>query len=195
MFTVDPGGLRGLRDALASMEVDVPKEMAIAGKKASKRGRGIAAKQAAKVIAQPQKVLRSATRYGRDGEAFTVRVKKKFRISMRRFKPKQIEAGVVVQTGKGSRGKSVIIGAFMGPRILYGGRAAVKLNGQVVQRVSKARLPIEAVRAVVVTEKLLENYGIIENISQDITADYGKQIRERIRFLKVKMAGKLRNQK
>jgi hypothetical protein len=192
MFTVDPGGLRGLRDALASMEVDVPKEMAIAGKKASKRGRGIAAKQAAKVIAQPQKVLRAATRYGRDGEAFTVRVKKKFRISMRRFNPKQTRAGVVVRTGKGSGGKAVIAGAFMGPRP---GVVAVKLRGQVMQRAGQSRYPIEAVRAVAVTERLLENYGIVENIAQDITADYGKQIRERIRFLKVKMAGKLRNQR
>lgn len=192
MFTADPGGLRGLRDALASMEVDVPKEMAIAGKKASKRGRSIAAKQAGKVIAQPQKVLRSATRYGRDGEAFTVRIRKKFRISMRRFKPKQTRAGVIVQTGKGSGGKSVIAGAFMGPRP---GVVAVKLRGQVMQRAGQSRYPIEAVRAVAVTERLLENYGIVENIAQDITAEYGKQIRERIRFLKVKMAGKLRNQK
>ena len=195
MFTIDSKGLRALREELAVLQVDVPKEMKVASSKTIKKGKSITAKKLARLIRITQKVLRAVGR-GRitGGDAMFV-LAGNFRTSLRRFNPKQTAAGVVVKplkAGLSPDRQSQLIGAFMGPRP---GVQAVKLRGQPMRRVGKQRLKIEAVRAIVPVEELRRNPAIIDEIVADLQVEFVKQIRERIRFLKVKMAGKLRNQK
>ena len=195
MFTIKSDGLRALRDELAVLQSDVPKEIKVAASKTVKRGKSIAAKKLARLVRATQKILRAVGR-GRIAGANTEFVLSgNFRISMRRFKPVQNATGVVVKPLKVAmtpQQQAKLIGAFMGPRP---GVQAVKLRGQPMRRVGKQRLKIEAVRAIVPVEELKRNPAFVDEIVADFQAEYSKQIRERIRFLKVKMAGKLRNQK
>lgn len=195
MISVDPGGLRALRQALSDLESDVPKEMKVATSKTIKRGKSITAKKLSKIIKAKQKILRAVGRGKRDGSQAFFILSGNFRISWKWFKPVQDNAGVTVKATRvplSAKTQQDLRGAFMGPRP---GVVAVKLRGQVMRRKSVSGRKIQAVPAMVPVELLRQNPGMVDDIVAEFTTEYEKQIRERIRFLKVKMAGKLRNQK
>jgi hypothetical protein len=195
MFTIDSKGLRALRDELAVLQSEVPKEIKVASSKTVKKGKSITAKKLARLVRTTQKVLRAVGRGRMTGADAEFVLSGNFRISMRRFNPVQNATGVVVKALKVAltpQQQAKLTGAFMGPRP---GVQAVKLRGQPMRRVGTQRLKIEAVRAIVPVEELKRNPVFVDEIVADLQTEYIKQIRERIRFLKVKMAGKLRNQK
>lgn len=189
-------GLRALRDELAAMQVNVVKEMRIAAWKAQKRGRNEVAKRLAKEIRQPAKRLKGAS-YAKmkpaDG-GFDFIIRGAFRIAMKRFKPKHLKNGVVVNVVKtGSRQRRHLY-----KRGFLGGspkKPSAKLNGNPMQRTGDARLPIKRVPAAILVAEIRGAVGVIGGISSLLKTEYRKQVVERIRFLKVKLAGKLRNQK
>jgi len=200
---VKADGMRELRDRLAAMDVNVTKEVRIAYWKAQKRIRSLIAGLISKnVINQPKKVCQKAVYSKMRDDGFVVVIRGEFSIAIKRFKPKQNKKGVTAQTGKKvvkqnpftgkvdtvNKGKEFYPGAFMGPKP---GIKAPKLNGAVVQRVGKARMPIKAVSAVNVVLSLKNVEGTIEKLMALSKDEAVKQVRERIRFLTVKKQGKL----
>lgn len=188
-------GLRALRDELAAMQVNVPKEMRIAAWKAQKRGRNEVSKRLAKEIRQPAKRLKGAS-YAKmmpqDG-GFVFVIREKFRIAIKRFKPKHTKAGVTVLVRKsGASRKNIYPKGFMGgtPKT-----QSIKLRGVPMERKGSERYPLQTLPAVKLTQEILGIAGLVGNIAALLGLEYRKQVVERIRFLKVKLAGKLRNQK
>jgi hypothetical protein len=204
MIDVKTDGLRHLRDVLAEMQVNVKKEMRVAAWKAQKRGRTEVAKELAKTIRQPAKLLKKAS-YGKMvDEGFVFVIRGNFRIALKKFRPRHIKTGVtanvtkgtvaVTQTGRARRFKTAnnYPGAFMGPRP---GVPAAKLHGHPMYREGKKRLPIRRVPAVNLTTTIAALNWMPPRLAQLLRLELFKQVKERIRFLKVKIAGKLRNQK
>lgn len=192
MLIAECDGLRILRDQLAEMQVDVPREIAIAGTKTVKKGRSLVAKRIAQVVRLPQGQLKKATRYKVFSTYFVLRIRGQFQIAIRRFRPRHTRQGVVVSTRRTGGGKEVYSDAFMGPRP---GVPATKLRGNPVRRKTAERLPIQALPAVRVVQVVREAQAVLDSMGDDLRSEYEKQIRERIRFQNLKLAGKLRNQK
>ena len=195
MIRIDSSGLRALRDELAAMQVNVTKEMRTAAWKAQKRGRNEVAKRLSKEIRQPAKRLKGASyakMRGDDGFIFVIR--SEFKIAMKRFRPRHTKAGVivnVVRTGSKQR-RHLYYKGFLGGKP---GKPSPKLNGNPMQRTGDTRYPIKRVPAAVLVAEIRGVPGLIGNIGDLLGLEYRKQVIERIRFLKVKLAGKLRNQK
>ena len=195
MITIDPGGLRSLRQAMSELEANMPKEMKTATSKTIRRGKSITAKKLSRIIKAKQKILRAVGRGKREGQQAFFILSGNFRISWKWFKPVQTKSGVTVKATRVPLSPQTVAQlnkAFMGPRP---GVVAVKLRGQVMRRKAVSGRAINAVPAMVPVEMLRQNPAMVDEIVADLTAEYEKQLRERIRFLKVKMAGKLRNQK
>ena len=196
MIKIESSGLRILRDELAAMPVSVTKEMRIAAWKAGKKGRAIVATKLATVIKQPAKRLKGAsyTKMLPDDGGFVFIIREKFRIAMKRFRPTHTKAGVLVGVLKSEKGKSrrVYRKAFMGGKP---GKKSPKLHGAPMERVGEDRKPLKTVPAIRVVDEVRDIAGMVGDISGLLRDEFRKQVRERIRFLKVKLAGKLRNQK
>lgn len=178
------------------MQVNVPKEMRIAAWKAQKRGRSEVAKRLSKVIKQPAKRLRGAS-YAKmlpDDNGFIFIVREKFRVALKRFKPSHTKAGVVVGVLKSEKGKSrrVYGKAFLGGKP---GKPSPKLHGAPMERTGETRKPLRTVPAIRVVDEVRGIAGMVSSIGDTLGDEFRKQVVERIRFLKVKLAGKLRNQK
>lgn len=196
MIQIESKGLRALRDELAAMQVNVVKEMRIAAWKAQKRGRNEVAKRLSKEIRQPAKRLKGAS-YAKmlpnDG-GFVFIIRGAFRIALKRFKPRQLRDGIVVNVVKtGAKQKRHLYKkGFLGgsPK-----KPSAKLNGNPMARVGDSRLPIKRVPAIVLVAEVRNAVGVIGGLTHVLKTEFRKQVVERIRFLKVKLAGKLRNQK
>jgi hypothetical protein len=195
MIQIESKGLRALRDELAAMQVNVVKEMRIAAWKAQKRSRNEVAKRLAKEIKQPAKRLKGAS-YAKmmpnDG-GFVFIIREKFKIAIKRFKPRHTKAGVIVLVRKaGSSRKNLYQKGFMGgsPKT-----QSIKLRGIPMERKGTQRYPLRTIPAIQLTKEIVGIAGMIGNISALLRLEFRKQVVERIRFLKLKLAGKLRNQK
>lgn len=195
--------LRDLRDQLGAMQENVTKEIRVAAWRAQKRIRGQIAKELAKIVNQPRKVLLKAT-YSKikpDG-SFLIVIRGVFAVAVKRFRPKHTKAGVVAKTGKkavyqnpftgkvqtADTGKQVFPGGFMGPRP---GVPAGKLRGVPVRRAGSRRLPIQAIPAINIVLTIHQNPDKLPQIIKLAQAEFEKQVRERIRFLTVKKQKKL----
>jgi hypothetical protein len=196
MIKIESTGLRVLRDELAAMQVNVVKEMRIAAWKAQKRGRAEVAKRLSKIIKQPAKRLKGAS-YAKmlpnDG-GFKFIIREAFKIAIKRFKPKHTKNGVTVKViNAGNRSERRLYrNAFIGGKP---GKPSPKLNGNPVERVGKNKYPLRTIPAIGLVAEISVIPGVIGGIGVLLKDEFRKQVRERIRFLKVKLAGKLRNQK
>jgi hypothetical protein len=196
VIQIESKGLRALRDELAAMQVNVTKEMRIAAWKAQKRGRAEVAKRLSKVIKQPAKRLKGAS-YAKmmpnDG-GFIFVIREKFKIAIKRFKPRHTKAGVTVNVRRsGTHGERVAYRkAFLGGKP---GKPSPKLHGAPMERVGESRYPLRTVPAIGLVAEISVIPGVIGGVGVLLKDEFRKQVRERIRFLKVKLAGKLRNQK
>jgi hypothetical protein len=196
VIKIDSTGLRALRDELADMQVNVKKEMRIAAWQAQKKGRAQVATKLALVIKQPAKRLKGAS-YAKmlpDNGGFIFIVREKFRIALKRFRPTHTKAGVVVGVLKSEKGKSrrVFSNAFLGGKP---GKKSPKLNGNPMERVGEDRKPLKTVPAIRVVDEVRGISGMVGEIGETLKVIFRAEVAERIRFLKVKIAGKLRNQK
>ena len=196
MIKIESTGLRALRDELAAMPVNVVKEMRIAAWKAQKEGRAKVATKLATVIKQPAKRLKGAS-YAKmlpDDGGFIFVVREKFRIALKRFKPTHTKAGVVVGVLKSEKGKSrrVYGKAFLGGKP---GKKSPKLNGAPMERVGKDRKPLKTVPAIRVVDEVRGISGMVGEIGETLKAVFRAEVVKRIRYIKLKLAGKLRNQK
>ena len=178
------------------MQVNVTKEMRIAAWKTQKKGRAKVATQLAAVIKQPAKRLKGAS-YAKmlpDDNGFVFVVREKFRVALKRFRPTHTKAGVVVGVLKSEKGKSrrVYGKGFLGgkPR-----KPSPKLHGAPMQRAGKARKPLQTIPAIRIVDEVRGIAGMVSSIGSMLGSEFRTQIVERIRFLKLKLAGKLRNQK
>ncbi len=196
MIKIKSTGLRALRNQLAAMPVDVPKEMRIAAWKAQKRGRSEVAKRLSKVIKQPAKRLKGAS-YAKmlpKDQGFIFVIRAAFKIAMKAFKPRHLKNGVqvnVLKTESRER-RHLYTRAFLGGKP---GKPSPKLNGNPMQRTGDERYPIKRVPAAVVVTEIRGVIGLTGGLMHILQDEYRKQVQERIRFLKLKLAGKLRNQK
>lgn len=203
LVNVEAKGIRELRDKLASMQENVKKEVRIASWKAQKRIRSLIAGLLSKnVVNQPKKVMAKAVYSKMRDDGFLIVIRGNFSVSIKRFKPKQNKKGVTAKTGKKtvkqnpftgkvdtvSTGKEFFPSAFMGPRP---GIPAPKLRGAVVQRKTKARLPIQAVPAVNIVLSLKNVEGTVQKLVAMSQDELVKQVKERIRFLTLKQQKKL----
>lgn len=195
MIKIESGGLKILEAELAAMPVVLKKEMRIAAWKAQKRGRNEVARRIAKDIKQPAKRLKGAS-YAKmlpEGKGFMFIIRAIFRIAIKRFKPKHTKAGVTVSIRKqGSSRKEVYPKGFMGGTHKT---QSVKLRGTPMERKGKERYPIRAIPAINLTQEIRNAAGMVGDIAGMLRDEYQKQVVERIRFIKVKLSGKLRNQK
>lgn len=192
MIRTETTDLRNLRDELATLAKDMRKEMRVALKAAAKKGRSEAAKAAATIIRQPQKNLKRAVYYKINGERVEVVIRGKHRIALRHFKPRQTKSGIKVKPYKTPERydeRRDYDKGFMGSRP---GRFTVKFRGQPMQRIGQERLPIDAMRAVHVTEDLLKHPAVISAMVQDMSGVTKHQLERRIRYLRLKAKGGLR---
>jgi hypothetical protein len=203
MIKVQSSGLRALRDELASMGQNVTKEVRVAAWKTQKKGRREIAKQIAKIIKKPVKYFQKASYSKMLPDGFFIAIRGEFKMAIKYFKPRHVKAGVVaditrssvfIDNGRKKRtsGKRVFEGGFMGPRP---GVLAPKLRGIAARRKGTNRFPIQALPAIHLTSTLKNVDYFTPKVVSDLRVEFIKQVKERIRFLKVKMAGKLRNQK
>lgn len=192
MIEIETTGLRELRNELAVLQADVPREMTIAMRKAAKRGRTIAARGLAKLIRQKIKTLKGAIRTKVTDGSAELLILGRYRVALRRFNPRQARKGVTVKPYKKTVGGSAKLefpGAFMGPRP---GVNAVSLRGQPMRRDGKDRLPISAIEAVRPVVDLRSEAYILNGIIVDLSDEIVKEVNRRIRYLELKAAGKLR---
>lgn len=196
MIKVESTGLRVFRDELAAMQVNVKKEMRIAAWQAGKKGRAIVATKLATVVNQPAKRLKGAsyTKMLPDDNGFMFIIREVFRIALKRFKPTHTKAGVVVRVLKSEKGKSrrAYNKGFMGGKP---GKLSQKLHGAPMERVGEDRKPLRTIPAIRVVDEVRGISGMVGDISGLLRDKFRAEVVERIRFLKVKLAGKLRNQK
>jgi hypothetical protein len=203
MIKVEVGGLRALREELAVMGQNVTKEVRVAAWKTQKKGRMEIARNISSVIKRPAKFFKKASYSKMLPDGFFIAIRGEFRIALKHFSPKHIKPGISVNVNRGTvyidngrkkrtGGKQVIAGGFMGPKP---GIPTAKFRGVPMQRKGSGRLPIQAIPAVHLTSTLQNIDWFTPKMADVLKVEFVKQIRERIRFLKVKMAGKLRNQK
>jgi hypothetical protein len=196
MIKIESTGLRALRDELAAMPVNVTKEMRIAAWHAQKTGRAKVATQLATVIKQPAKRLKGAS-YAKmlpDDNGFVFIVREKFRIALKRFKPSHTKAGVVVGVLKSEKGKSrrVYGKGFLGGKP---GKKSAKLNGAPMERTGEKRKPLRTIPAIRIVDEVRSVTGMVQSLGALLREEFRANVVKRIRFLKLKLAGKLRNQK
>jgi hypothetical protein len=196
MIQIDSKGLRALRDELAAMPVNVAKEMRIAAWSAQKKGRAKVAAELAKTIKQPIKKLKGASyaKMMQDDSGFVFVVREKFRIALKRFKPTHTKDGVIVGVLKSEKGKSrrKYSKAFLGSKP---GKPSPKLRGNPMERIGDKRKPLRTIPAIRVVDEVRGIYGMVNRIGETLKVVFRAEVVERIRFLKLKLAGKLRNQK
>ena len=192
-------GLDVIRSQMSSLSKNMPREMAIAGKKTGKKARILIARKLATLIKQPMKVLKKSVYYKSSRNGVLIRVRK-FLIAIKRFKPTQNKGGVQVAIRKGSFNPTTLRKqavkesyptGFMGPTPKT---RAIKLNGHPFQRRGSARLPIRRIPAVSITATV-ESSGLVQIFGAEIKAEYQKQLIERVRFLTVKKERRLTWQK
>lgn len=121
----------------------------------------------------------------------TVGIKKEGRIPLKEFGAKQNQKGVSYKISK-EAGRKTVAGAFQGPSPK---RIKISWRGNVFKRVGKARLPIVKLYGPSIWGAfVIGNHVAPTQI--EATQELGKQVERRIRFLELKLAGKLRgNQK
>lgn len=164
------------------------KEMAAAVNATAKRSQSIIAKQISKELAVAQKDIKATIKQSRRaGEldiSATVEVRKDARLGLNRFGARQTKKGVSVRISK-SKGRTVIPGAFQGPKP---GLMKASWRGNAFKRVGKSRLPI-------VKLKGPSTWGVfvvgkkIGPSAEETEAELKKQVDKRIRFLLLKQAG------
>jgi hypothetical protein len=125
---------------------------------------------------------------------FVFVVREKFRIALKRFKPTHTKEGVVVGVLKSEKGKSrrKYNKAFLGGKP---GKPSVKLHGAPMERVGEKRKPLRTIPAIRVVDEVRGISGMVREIGQTLKVIFRDEVAKRIRFLKLKLAGKLRNQK
>jgi hypothetical protein len=196
MIKIESTGLRALRDELAAMQVNVKKEMRIAAWQTQKKGRAKVATKLAAFIKQPAKRLKGAS-YAKmlpDDGGFVFVVREKFRIALKRFRPAHTKAGIVVGVLKSEKGKSrrVYGKGFLGGKP---GKKSPKLHGAPMERTGEKRKPLRTIPAIRVVDEVRGVTGMVKSIGALLRDEFRANVVKRIRFLKLKLAGKLRNQK
>lgn len=193
-------GMAEMREMLAKMQEDVPREIAIAASKTGKKAINQIGKVASKIVAMPAKRLKKVAYYKANSRGVLVRIRGVFNVALKHFKPNQNKTGTTARVSRGggvAHNRSnrpmpnAVPGAFMGSRP---GRTTVKLRGQVMQRKGKQRLPIEAVQAMNLANSLRKN-NAVNAIIDGVKDEFVKQVKERIRFLMVKKQRRLTWQK
>ena len=170
---------------LGSLVKNLPRELAVVSGKTSKRAKSLIAKDVAKELAVPQKVIKKQLETAKLGKTgATTTLKKSARIPLKNFKARQTKAGVSYRISKRT-GRKTVTGAFMGPKP---GVTSPRLGNHVFKRVGKARLPIRKLYGP-------SPWGVftgrrrIRPVGQQINAELRKQINERLRYRRLKAQG------
>lgn len=117
----------------------------------------------------------------------TVGIKKDGRIPLKEFNAKQNKKGVSYKISK-EAGTKTIAGAFQGPKP---NQRKISWQNNVFKRVGKARLPIVKLYGPSIWGVfVIGNH--VDPTQKEATEELGKQVERRIRFLELKLAGKLR---
>lgn len=187
-FSIDSRQVIELERALGKKAKRLPIELKIAVNAAAKKSRGAISKQIRTELAAPAKsvnktisIKSQATE--KSAKAIVV-VKKTSRIPLRDFGARQNNVGVSAKVSK-TRGRTVIPGAFQGPRP---GAMKTSWRGRVFKRVGKNRLPIVQLWGPspwgVAAKKNMQPQA-----QKDANTELRKQIERRIRFHNLKQSG------
>lgn len=185
-ISVTSVGVSEVVRALDSVAKNIRKEIGAATWETQRKGKRLIAQEVVKEINLPQKTVMKAIvgkRFG-DGSA-TVSLSKERRLSLKHFKPKQNKAGVTVKI---NRNKATLIkGAFMGPRP---GVLAMKLKGHVAVRSGSDRKPLRFPKGIS-PYGFIKKSGRVQPIGDQLQAVFLKELKDRLRYLKLKAAGGL----
>lgn len=170
---------------LAKFVKNLDKEIKIVNGKTARRGKSIIAKEVQKNVAVKQKDVRKHIKSMSLGKrSAAVDLENSPRLPLRDFGARQTKAGVSYKIDK-SGGRKTIKGSFQGPKP---GQVLAKWNGRVFVRDGKKRTPIRQLFGV-------SAWGVIRRrdrrkaVGIQIQAELQKQMRERLRYKKLKAEG------
>jgi len=190
-LTVDKRELRELEAMVKATRRKLPNELKIAINATARKTKTTMSRQvrqelatSAKAVNRTVKITSKATRTSLHSN---VRLSKTARVSLKEYKARHTRSGVSYKISK-RQGRKTVAGAFMGPKP---GATAVKLRGHAFKRVGKKRLPIQKLHGpspwgVFKVQKLKQ--PTVKATRQELT----KQIRRRIRFLRLKKSGTIK---
>ena len=176
---------RSLVESLSNVTSNLTKQLGIVANKVGRKAESLTAKDITKQIAVKQKTVKKEITRRRVGKtAVEMELRKSSRIPLRDFTARQTKKGVSYRIAKAGK-RQTVTGAFPG---LRPGLMNTKWRGRVFARVGKARLPIRQLYGpspwgVVVKGRRLKP------ITADVRAELTKQLKERIRYLKLKKSG------
>ena len=172
--------------ALDNLGVNLKREIGIINRRVARKTRSLIAKEVTKELAVTQKSVRatitvhsqSRLSLSDDNQAAEVELKKTDRLSLKRFKPRQLKRGGVSYKISKTQGRKTIPGAF-----IAGG-----LNGQVFVREGKERLPIRKLYGPSPWGVHVVNKQVVA-ILPKINGELRKQMNERLRYQTLKQSG------
>ena len=189
-FVVDQGALSAFKSKLNGSDKKIRRQLAIAVNITAGKTTGGIAKQVATELATAQKnikktikIKKKAKEQSRTQVAVVSQTQTK-RIPLRDFGARQNKSGVSYKVSK-SKGRQTVDGAFQGPSPKV---RKVSWRNRVFKRVGKSRLPIQQLFGPSPWGVLVKN-NMKKPIVDDSDRELIKQIKRRIRFLKLKESG------
>lgn len=171
---------------LAKFVDNLEKEIKVVNGKTAKRGKSIIAKEVVQTVRIPQKNIRRYIKSSQIGKrSAAVDLENTPRIPLRDFGARQTKAGVTYQISR-SGGRKTAKGGFVGPKP---GLTFAKTRGRVFARTGKSRLPIVQLFGVSAWGVVRYRKKSQRIINKNIRAELLKQIKERLRYRKLKAEG------
>ncbi len=190
--TISNRQIQGLNNALKGTNKNIRSELAIAVNATTKKTKTAINKQVRSELAVTAKsvnrglaVSRKADRKSKQptGE---VTLSKTARLPLKDFKPRQTKKGVSYKISK-TQGRSTVSGAFMGPKP---GVMKASWKGNVFKRVGQSKLPIVKLQGPSPWGAFVKK-GMARTVKKESKRELDKQIKRRIRFVKLKKSGSI----